>query len=77
MKLQNLLCEVDEGLAVLTVNRPHALNALNKELLSELESLLKRLDDDGTVKAVILTGAGDKAFVAGGDIKEMAAMPPL
>jgi enoyl-CoA hydratase len=74
MELKNLLSEVDEGVAVVTVNRPHALNALNTELLSELESLLMRLDEDGSVKAVILTGAGEKAFVAGGDIKEMATM---
>lgn len=74
MELKNLLNRVEEGVAVITVNRPHALNALNTELLSELESLLQQLDEDGSVKAVILTGAGEKAFVAGGDVKEMAAM---
>ena len=74
MELKNLLSTMEEGVAVITVNRPHALNALNTELLAELEYLLQQLDEDGSVKAVILTGAGEKAFVAGGDIKEMAAM---
>lgn len=74
MELKHLLCTMEEGVAVITINRPHGLNALNTELLAELECLLRQLDEDGSVKSVIITGAGEKAFVAGGDIKEMAAM---
>jgi enoyl-CoA hydratase len=74
MEVKHLLSTQEEGVAVITLNRPHALNALNTELLAELEYLLRQLDEDGSVKAVILTGAGEKAFVAGGDIKEMATM---
>jgi enoyl-CoA hydratase len=74
MVFKNLLSEIDEGVAVITVNRPHALNALNSEVLVELESALDGLERDASVKAVILIGAGDKAFVAGGDIKEIATM---
>lgn len=74
MEAKNLLIEVEEGVAVVTLNRPHALNALNTELLLELESLLQQLDAECSVNAVILTGAGEKAFVAGGDIMEMATM---
>lgn len=74
MELKNLLSTMEEGVAVITINRPHALNSLNSELLAELEHLLRQLDEDAGVRSVILTGAGEKAFVAGGDIKEMAAM---
>jgi enoyl-CoA hydratase len=74
MVFKNLLSEIEEGVAVITVNRPHALNALNSEVLLELESLLNGLEQDASVKAAILTGAGEKAFVAGGDIKEMATI---
>ncbi len=74
MEFKTLLQEREAGVVVVTVNRPQALNALNGELLTELESLLRHLESDASVRAVILTGAGDKAFVAGGDIKEMAAL---
>ena len=74
MKLKNLLIETTEGVATLTVNRPESLNALNGELLGELECALYALENDPAVRVVIITGAGEKAFVAGADIKEMAAM---
>ncbi|MDR2771617.1 MAG: enoyl-CoA hydratase/isomerase family protein [Clostridiales Family XIII bacterium] len=67
---ENLLFEVKDGLAFVTVNRPAALNALNTELLSELGDVFSRIDDAEDVRAVILTGAG-KAFVAGADIAQM------
>lgn len=66
-----------EGLGVLTINREKKLNALNSQVLSELKGLLERLlnEDKGkTVKGIILTGAGDKAFIAGADIAEMKGM---
>ena len=74
--MDHLLVEKREGFALLTINRPKVLNALNKEVLKELQNALGELDDDPLVKAVVLTGAGDKAFVAGADIAEMAQMAP-
>ena len=68
-----MLLETREGVATLTINRPEALNALNTTLLAELECALSQLDLDAAVKAAIITGAGEKAFVAGADIKEMSA----
>ena len=74
MEYQNLLIETDNGVALLTINSPRTLNALNSEVLGELECGLYELNLDPEVKVVILTGAGEKAFVAGADIKEMAEM---
>lgn len=67
-----LLHEINDGIATLTINRPKALNALNSSVLSELECALFELDLDDSVKVVVITGAGEKAFVAGADIKEMS-----
>ncbi|KAF0221804.1 MAG: 3-hydroxybutyryl-CoA [Geobacteraceae bacterium] len=74
MEFKNLLIEMSDGVATLTVNRPQALNALNSEVLTELECALYGLEQDAGAKTVVITGAGEKAFVAGADIKEMAAM---
>ncbi|MBU5636241.1 enoyl-CoA hydratase/isomerase family protein [Geomonas sp. Red69] len=74
MENQNILCEIVEGVATVTVNRPASLNALNSQVLGELECTLYKLEQDPAVRVVILTGAGEKAFVAGADIKEMADM---
>ncbi len=74
MELKNLLLEVRDGIAFLTVNRPEKLNALNRETMGELEQAFKSFRDDPNVKAVILTGAGDKAFVAGADIEEISEL---
>lgn len=71
MTFENLLYACNEGVATLTLNRPKALNALNKATLKELLSLFDSIKDDPRVKVVILTGAGEKAFVAGADIAEM------
>jgi enoyl-CoA hydratase len=73
--MTHLLVEQDAGVALLTVNRAKAMNALNGEVLAELRGALEALDKDAQIKVVILTGAG-KAFVAGADIAEMAAMDP-
>lgn len=77
MEFKNLLIEAADGVATLTINRPQSLNTLNSEVLRELEGALHGLEDDVAVKAVVLTGAGDKAFAAGADIKEMAVMTSL
>jgi len=77
MKFKNLLIETVDKVATLTVNRPKSLNSLNSEVLGELECALYALDLDMVVRAVVLTGAGERAFVAGADIKEMAEMNAL
>lgn len=59
------------GIATLTVNRPKKLNALNSEVLDELSEVMKFVNQSNTIKALIITGSGDKAFVAGADIKEL------
>ncbi len=66
-----------EGIGVLKINRQESLNALNEAVLEQLESSLLELDGDAAVKAVVLTGAGDRSFVSGADIKMMLAMDPL
>jgi enoyl-CoA hydratase len=71
MSPQNILVAVDGPVATLTINRPTRLNALNTETLGELLEAARALAADAAVRAVILTGAGDKAFIAGADIKEM------
>ncbi len=74
-KWNNFIVEIDgQKTAVVWFNRPKALNALNYEVLDELERILDELAADDSVYTVILTGAGEKAFIAGGDIKDMAAM---
>lgn len=69
-KLNNFLLEITGKTAYLTINRPEKLNALNRATLLELAALLKRLKADEQVRGIILTGAGEKAFVAGADISE-------
>ncbi|HEX5528925.1 MAG TPA: enoyl-CoA hydratase-related protein [Methylomirabilota bacterium] len=67
-----LLVEVAEGVARVTLNRPEVRNALNEALLRELESALRRLEDDSAARVVVLRGAGDRAFCAGADLKKVA-----
>jgi enoyl-CoA hydratase len=74
MPKKYLLVEIKDGIATLTINRPESLNALNSALLEELEAAFHELGSDPAVKVIILTGAGEKAFVSGGDIKEMLAL---
>ena len=76
MSYNNLLCEKADGVATVTVNRPDKLNALTYETIGELDACFAALADDSEVRVVILTGAGEKAFVAGADIGEMADMAP-
>jgi len=72
MDYQNLTCEIADGVATVTVNRPDKLNALNRATVAELQACCSSLADDAEVRAVVLTGAGEKAFVAGADISELA-----
>jgi enoyl-CoA hydratase len=74
MEYSTLLLETSDGITTLTINRPRALNSLNSDVIRELECALYELDLDAAVKAVVLTGAGEKSFVAGADIKEMSEL---
>jgi enoyl-CoA hydratase len=69
---ENVRYEVDGFIATITVNRPQALNALNRQTLNEIGWALRDADGDQRIRCVIVTGAGEKAFVAGADIAEMA-----
>lgn len=69
--MNTLTLDLHSGVATITLNRPDKLNAINSELLSELESLLRDLEADTNVRAVIVTGSGKKAFAAGADIAEL------
>jgi enoyl-CoA hydratase len=74
MSYENILCEVTGAIGRVTINRPKLMNALNRQTLDELASAFDALRDDEAVRLVILTGAGEKAFVAGADINELAKM---
>ncbi|EAX47963.1 Enoyl-CoA hydratase/isomerase [Thermosinus carboxydivorans Nor1] len=74
---QNLLYEFDGGIGIITINRPKALNALNGATMRELNELLDVIAQDPSVKVVIITGSGEKAFVAGADITEMQSMSAI
>lgn len=71
LEYNTLLLEKKNGVGKLTINRPKNLNALNKEVLVELTQVLKAIEKDEDIQVLIVTGAGEKAFVAGADIKEM------
>ena len=76
MSYQNILTERVERIAIITMNRPEKLNALSYELAMELEEELTNIENDEEVRAVILTGAGPRAFSAGGDIMQMVKSTP-
>ena len=65
--------EINDAVGVITINRPEALNALNSDVLAELDQVLDRVDPD-IVRCLVITGAGEKAFVAGADVAEMSGM---
>ena len=77
MSFENLLLERDGAVAVLTIHRPQVLNALNFDILDELREAVLGLKHDAGVRVVIITGAGDKSFVAGADINELATQRPV
>ncbi|RAT94547.1 enoyl-CoA hydratase/isomerase family protein [Brevibacillus sp. Leaf182] len=72
-----VLYKNEKGIVTLTLNRPEALNALNRDVLTQLSTILDRIKADPSVKAVILTGAGEKAFSAGADISYLHQATPL
>jgi enoyl-CoA hydratase len=75
--LENLKTENRDGILVVTVDRPKVLNALNAQTVDELRRVFDDVRDDDSVRCVILTGGGEKAFVAGADIGELARMTPI
>ena len=77
MAYENLSFEQDDAIGILTVNRPKSLNALNPATLAELAACLETVRADDGVRCLILTGAGERAFVAGADIAAMVSMSPL
>ncbi|MDD3269766.1 MAG: short-chain-enoyl-CoA hydratase [Syntrophomonadaceae bacterium] len=76
MAFENLILEKEDYLAILYINRPKALNALNGDTLFELEAAVKDIKADNNIKVVIVTGVGDKSFVAGADITFMLPLSP-
>ena len=77
MSYQTLLFELRDGLALITINRPDKLNALNDEVVEELADAAERVATEPAIKGAILTGAGPKAFVAGADIGDLAQQGPF
>jgi len=76
MAYETISVSLEEGIAILKINRPKVLNALNRATLLEIQRALKELEKDPEIRVLIITGEGEKAFVAGADISEMAPMNP-
>ena len=74
MAYQTLLTNLENGIFTVTINRPEKLNALNKEVFKDLEKVLQEITENPEIKSVIITGSGNKAFVAGADITEFAGL---
>ena len=72
MEAPNLIVKIENNIALLTLNRPQQLNALNHQLIDNLNQELKKIKTNKNVKSVIITGSGEKAFVSGADIIEFA-----
>src|SRR2546430_987955 len=74
---QSILLDRDERVGIVTLNRPKELNAINFQLVSELANALEEFDRDDEIRCIVLTGAGERAFAAGADIKEMSDKSPI
>jgi enoyl-CoA hydratase len=77
MTFDNLLLERDGAVATITINRPKVLNALNSQTIDELRRAILELKADGEIRAIVVTGAGEKSFIAGADINELAVQTPV
>jgi len=77
MNFENILLEKKNAIAYVTVNRPQVLNALNSATLEELRSAFNDIKNDASIRVALLTGAGEKAFIAGADIGELAKQDPV
>jgi enoyl-CoA hydratase len=69
-----LLTSLENGIFIVTINRPDKLNALNKDVMSDLDNVLNEIETNQDIKAIIITGSGEKAFIAGADIKEFVGL---
>ncbi len=72
MNYDNILLQTEEKISIITINRPESLNALNAKTIQEISTALDQLNSDSSCRAVIITGSGEKSFVAGADIKEFS-----
>src|SRR5204863_2802344 len=70
MTYEHILVETEDGVGIVTLNRPDKLNAMNRQLSSELHDAVKRMEADEAIGCIVITGAGERAFSAGGDIHE-------
>jgi enoyl-CoA hydratase len=77
MAYENIIFEVDGDVAVIKFNRPKALNAINPDVIAETNSALDKIMDDSSIRVLILTGEGEKAFIAGADISHMVNLSPI
>ena len=77
MEYKNIIFESKEKIAIVTINRPNVLNALNAETINELTDVFLQIKSDKKLRALIITGSGKKAFIAGADIKELSTKNPL
>jgi len=77
MTYETLLYEKRNGIGYVTINRPEKLNALNQKVMAELRACFENIQEDKEVRAVILSGAGEKSFVAGADVSELAVQDPV
>ncbi|MDP2303698.1 MAG: enoyl-CoA hydratase-related protein [Ignavibacteria bacterium] len=77
MDFENILLEIKNHIAIVTINRPQKLNALNIQTIEELKSVFNEINNNTEIRAVVLTGSGEKAFVAGADISELNKLSPI
>src|SRR5271169_2663034 len=70
MSYEHILVDTEDGVGIVTLNRPDKLNAMNRQLSSEMREAVKQLDADDSIGCIVITGAGTRAFSAGGDIHE-------
>lgn len=72
MNYENILLQTEERISIITINRPESLNALNAKTIQEISNALDQLNSDSSCRAIVITGSGEKSFVAGADIKEFS-----
>ena len=77
MSYENIIFETDENVVVIKFNRPRALNAVNTDVLMELADALEKIENDPDIGALVLTGEGEKSFVAGADVSQMVNLTPI
>ncbi len=76
MRKETILCEIENGVATLMLNRPQTMNAISRQLLQEFSDSLEEIAEDPQARVVVISGAGEKSFCTGADLKERAGMSP-